>query len=137
MKNSIIRDAVVVLKAPKVEGDRLTFDVNVLEGDLAGADGPASIFIDCFGFAGFRGALDLAESAMGVSAQSVSGIARSTAEPGMPGGSPSGLLRSAPRRPSGPRRLPPTTILRPVDTTPIRHASDTPKCHPGPWVQLE
>ena len=47
------RNAVVVLKAPKLEGDRLTFDVDVLEGDLADADGPASVFIDDFGF-GFR-----------------------------------------------------------------------------------
>ena len=44
-----IRDAVVVLKAPKLEGDRLTFDVDVLEGDLTGADGPASVFIDIIG----------------------------------------------------------------------------------------
>ena len=44
-----IRDAVVVLKNPVVEGDRLTFDVDVLEGDLTGADGPASIFIDIIG----------------------------------------------------------------------------------------
>jgi hypothetical protein len=50
-----VRDAVVVLKAPKVEGDRLTFDVDVLEGDLAGGDGPASVFIDRFGFGGFHG----------------------------------------------------------------------------------
>ncbi|HTG19344.1 MAG TPA: hypothetical protein VK681_04825, partial [Reyranella sp.] len=34
-----VTDAVVVLKSPKLEGDRLTFDVDVLEGDLAGADG--------------------------------------------------------------------------------------------------
>ena len=40
--NATINDAVVVLKAPKLEGDRLTFAVQVLEGDLAGADGPAS-----------------------------------------------------------------------------------------------
>lgn len=46
---SIIRDSVVVLKNPKLDGDRLTFDVQVLEGDLAGADGPASIFIDIIG----------------------------------------------------------------------------------------
>jgi hypothetical protein len=48
---STIRDAVVVLKSPKLEndGERLTFDVEVLEGDLAGADGPASIFIDIIG----------------------------------------------------------------------------------------
>src|SRR6187200_3014391 len=31
-----VKDAVVVLKSPKLEGDRLTFDVDVLEGDLAG-----------------------------------------------------------------------------------------------------
>lgn len=44
-----VLDAVVVLKSPKLEGDRLTFDVDVLEGDLAGADGPASVFIDIIG----------------------------------------------------------------------------------------
>ena len=44
-----MKDAVVVLKSPKLEGDRLTFDVDVLEGDLIGADGPASVFIDIIG----------------------------------------------------------------------------------------
>jgi hypothetical protein len=65
-----IRDAVVVLKTPKLEGDTLTFDVDVLEGSIAGGDGPASVFIDIIGrpftplsFAGvarrsaFRGAM--------------------------------------------------------------------------------
>jgi hypothetical protein len=46
---SKVRDAVVVLKSPKLEGDQLTFAVQVLEGDLAGADGPASVFIDIIG----------------------------------------------------------------------------------------
>ena len=46
---SAIRDAVVVLKTPNLQGDQLTFDVQVLEGDLAGADGPASVFIDIIG----------------------------------------------------------------------------------------
>jgi hypothetical protein len=46
---STIRDAVIVLKTPTMDGDRLTFDVQVLEGDLAGADGPASVFIDIIG----------------------------------------------------------------------------------------
>ena len=46
---STIRDAVVVLKTPTLDGDRLTFDVQVLEGDLAGADGAASVFIDIIG----------------------------------------------------------------------------------------
>jgi hypothetical protein len=43
------RDVVVELKNPHLEGDRLTFDVRVLEGDLAGADGPASVFVDIIG----------------------------------------------------------------------------------------
>ena len=67
---SSVRDVVVVLKSPKMDGDKLTFDVQVLEGDLAGADGPAAVFIDIIGrpftplsFAGvarrtaFRGAM--------------------------------------------------------------------------------
>jgi hypothetical protein len=44
-----VKDAVIVMKSPKLEGDKLTFDVDVLEGDLAGADGPASVFIDIIG----------------------------------------------------------------------------------------
>jgi hypothetical protein len=47
-KGDSVADAVVVLKTPKLEGGNLTFDVAVLEGDLAGADGPASLFIDWF-----------------------------------------------------------------------------------------
>jgi len=57
---SSVKDAVVVLKSPKLEGDKLTFTVQVLEGDLTGADGPASVFIDIFGVwrrAAFRGAV--------------------------------------------------------------------------------
>ena len=45
-----VRDAVVVLKTPKLEGNRLTFAVQVLQGDLAGADGPATVFIDTADF---------------------------------------------------------------------------------------
>ncbi len=55
-----VRDAVVVLKSPKLEGDKLTFTVQVLEGDLTGADGAASVFIDILGVwrrAAFRGAV--------------------------------------------------------------------------------
>jgi len=43
-----VSDAVVVLKAPKLEGDKLTFDVSVLEGKLTGK-GPAAVFIDIIG----------------------------------------------------------------------------------------
>jgi hypothetical protein len=44
-----VRDAVVELRGPHLDGDRLTFSVRVLEGDLAGADGPASVFVDIIG----------------------------------------------------------------------------------------
>ena len=44
-----VKDAVIVLKSPKLEGDKLTFDVSVLEGSIAGADGAASVFIDIIG----------------------------------------------------------------------------------------
>ena len=47
-----VRDAVVVLKSAALDGDRLTFDVNVLEGALTGGDGAATLFIDRFGFGG-------------------------------------------------------------------------------------
>src|SRR5260370_19228085 len=43
---SSVSDAVVELTAAKLEGERLTFDVKVLEGNLGKADGPASVFID-------------------------------------------------------------------------------------------
>jgi len=58
------------LLALKLEGDKLTFNVQMLEGDLAGAGGGAALFIDIIGrpftplsFAGvarrsaFRGAM--------------------------------------------------------------------------------
>ena len=48
--DATVHDAVVVLKTPKLIADRLTFAVQVLEGDLAGADGPASVFIDTADF---------------------------------------------------------------------------------------
>jgi hypothetical protein len=47
---SSVADIVVVLKAAKLEGDKLTFDVHVLEGSLGKADGPASVFIDTVWF---------------------------------------------------------------------------------------
>ena len=48
-KDGSVKDAVVVLKYPKLEGDKLTFTVQILEGDLAGADGGAALFIDIIG----------------------------------------------------------------------------------------
>ena len=39
----------MTLKTPTMQGDDLAFDVDVLEGNLDGADGPASVFIDIIG----------------------------------------------------------------------------------------
>lgn len=44
------KDAVVELVSAKLDGDNLVFEVNVLEGDLDGAKGPASLFIDYWGY---------------------------------------------------------------------------------------
>jgi hypothetical protein len=76
-----VKDAVVVLKSPKLDGDKLTFDVEVLEGDLNGADGSAAVFIDIIGrpltpmsFAGvgrrtaYRGAMYAGAAAAGAAA---------------------------------------------------------------------
>ncbi len=48
-KDGSVKDVVVVLKNPKLEGEKLTFNVQVLEGDLNGGDGAASVFIDIIG----------------------------------------------------------------------------------------
>jgi hypothetical protein len=50
-----VEDAVVVLKAPKLEGDKLIFEVSVLEGGLSKATGPAALFIDWFAARGYGG----------------------------------------------------------------------------------
>ena len=52
-----VSDIVAVLKSPKLDGDKLTFDVQVLEGSIANSDGPASVFIDTiwFGVGGSQG----------------------------------------------------------------------------------
>ncbi len=44
-----VYDAVVVLKNPRMQGADLLFDVDVLEGALDGATGPAAIFINIIG----------------------------------------------------------------------------------------
>ena len=45
-----VSDVVLVLKTAKLEGEKLTFDVQILEGSLGKADGPASVFIDTIWF---------------------------------------------------------------------------------------
>lgn len=55
LDGATVKDAVVVLKAPKLEGDQLTFDVSILEGDLTDATGAAALFIDWFAARGGGG----------------------------------------------------------------------------------
>lgn len=47
-----ISDAVVVLGRANLTGDTLVFDVAAVNGSIAGADGPASMFIDTIWFQG-------------------------------------------------------------------------------------
>jgi len=42
-------DVVVVLRDPRLEGDSLTYQVEVLEGTLPESTGPCTLFIDSFG----------------------------------------------------------------------------------------
>jgi hypothetical protein len=42
-------DAVVVIREPRLEDDRLSYSVEILEGAVPGSAGPASLFIDPFG----------------------------------------------------------------------------------------
>ena len=89
---SSVKDAVVVLSDPKMDGDNLTFKVKVLEGEIAGADGAASVFIDIIGlprtplsFAGaarrtaYRGAFYGAAGAAAVGTAAVAGAAAADA----------------------------------------------------------
>ena len=47
---SAVTDAVVTMRNPRRDGDKLVFDVAVLEGSLGNADGPVSVFIDTIWF---------------------------------------------------------------------------------------
>lgn len=42
-------DAVVVLRDPRLDGDALTYRVEVLDGRLPATSGPCALFIDVFG----------------------------------------------------------------------------------------
>lgn len=42
-------DAVVVLREPQLDRDKLTYSVDLLEGTLPAESGPCSLFIDVFG----------------------------------------------------------------------------------------
>jgi hypothetical protein len=42
-------DAVVVLREPRLEGDSLSYSVEILDGTLPARSGPCALFIDVFG----------------------------------------------------------------------------------------
>ena len=93
-KDGSVKDAVVVLKTPKLEGDKLTFNVQTLEGNLNGGDGSAAVFIDIIGrpftpmsFAGvarrsaFRGAMYAGAAVAGAAAVGAAAYAAPYAYP--------------------------------------------------------
>lgn len=42
-------DAVVILREPRLEDDRLSYKVEILDGSIPARSGPCSLFIDAFG----------------------------------------------------------------------------------------
>ena len=97
-----VADVVVTLRSPKLDGDTLTFVVDVLEGSLDGANGPASTFIDIIG--------------MPLTPMSFAGAARRTAYRGAwYAGAAAGAAAAA---------APTTTPVRPAATIRIRPAID-------------
>ena len=122
-----VEDAVVVLKSPKLDGDKLTFEVTVLEGGLSKATGPASLFIDWFAARGYGG------RDSSPAATAAGGMAPGTVIPITARWRERRRSASARRRSERRRRAPiitPTPILitrrrrRPAATIPIRPATD-------------
>ena len=131
-----VEDAVVVLKSPKLDGDKLTFEVTVLEGGLSKATGPASLFIDWFAARGYGG------RGLSPAATAADGMAPGTAIPirrgGGSGGASASARRRSERRPPARTTTPtPLSLLgwrprrRPAATIPIRPATDRHRKHRG------
>lgn len=110
---SNVSDLVVVLKTARLEGERLTFDVDVLEGSLGAADGPASLFIDTIWFGiGSHGAQYYGQT------QTTGGETPAIGDPhgtstfnGWPNASPNAPYRPSPQdQPGGATAPPPPDI---------------------------
>jgi hypothetical protein len=100
-----VADAVVVLKSVRSEGHKAIFDVAVLEGDLANADGPAAVFIDTVWFSlgsdGFnyigRSTTTAGNGAPAVGSRDDTSTYTGWSNPAPSGDNPQPLFRSAPR----------------------------------------
>jgi hypothetical protein len=44
-----IHDVIVVLGDPRLDGDQLSYSVDILDGEIPGSGGPSSLFIDTIG----------------------------------------------------------------------------------------
>ena len=44
-----VNDVVVVLKAPALDGDQMSYEVEILDGEMPASGGPSSLFIDVIG----------------------------------------------------------------------------------------
>jgi hypothetical protein len=49
MENGTLRQTVVVLRDPRLEGDRLTYQVSIIEGEMPVTGAQVSVFIDVIG----------------------------------------------------------------------------------------
>jgi hypothetical protein len=100
-----LADAVVVLKAPRLEGGKLVFDIAVLEGSIDAATGPAALFIDTewWGFGGGNGVQYLGHNqTTGGTAPSI-GTPAPTDRNGNPNPAPNGPVDTGrPARPTPP-----------------------------------
>ena len=110
---SNVSDLVVVLKTARLDGEKLTFDVDVLEGSLGAADGPASLFIDTIWFGiGSHGAQYYGQT------QTTGGETPAIGDPngtstfnGWPNASPNSPYRAPPQdQPGGATAPPPPDI---------------------------
>jgi len=107
---SKVTDAVVVLRSPKVAGDKLIFDVAVLEGSLGNVDGPASVFIDTIWFGVGSGGFNyLGQSqTTGGTTPAIGSASDTSTFSGWSNPAPSGpTYRAPPRNDFGPNAPPP------------------------------
>ena len=110
---SNVSDLVVVLKTAKLEGEKLTFDVAVLEGSLGAADGPASVFIDTIWFGiGSHGAQYYGQTqTTGEETPAIGDPNGTSTFTGWPNASPNGpVYRSSPSNSGGATAPPPPDI---------------------------
>lgn len=111
-----ISDAVVILAKANLAGDTLVFDVAVVNGNISGAEGPASVFIDTIWFQEGK-YIGSNQTTGGITPAIGSPTDTSTFEgwsnPAPDRSSPAGQAGGATARPPPPLSAPPASALSP------------------------